>query len=619
MKRHWLTCFLLCALTLLVYAQTLTFGFVVLDDPVWVAGNPFVYTGLSGRNVSWAFSRNTMNLCQNWVPFTFLSFMLDAQLYGGAAGGFHLTNVLLHCANALLLYAALYQMTRHAVNCAIVAALFAIHPLHVESVAWVTGRKDVLSLFFGLLAIWSYACYADGRKTKYYLASIVLYLCSLLAKQTLVTLPFLLLLLDFWPLERWTCNRHAVHSKSRGKHNTLAPCSSDDHGFHWLRLLREKIPFFVLSLLFCLLALVAQTKALSDQHSLPVRIARAPIAYVDYLAKAFSPSNMSVFYPHSERTVSVMNVGAAVLLLLTISALAVVLAKRAPYLFTGWFWFLGTFVPMIGIVQVGGQRIADRYTYVPLTGLFLLAIWLLDALVRGRLGRRYLLPAATAVSITALALVSWRQTSYWQDSVVLFEHGLSVTANNGFLHEILGVTLFEQGEEEESFAHFRKAARIEPNYRLYAKWGNCLNKAGRTDEAIQATSRALTISPDYAPAHYALGLIREDQGRLDLARGHYETALASDPLYAEAHYNLGTLLANEGRLAEAVDHFQQALTVNPMYAQAHNNLAAIFFAQHRLELARLHFEEALRIDPSLEQARRAVQALNGQRLKEGTP
>ncbi|WP_299460714.1 tetratricopeptide repeat protein [uncultured Gimesia sp.] len=604
MRPHLRNCLILCVLTLIVYAQTCSFGFVTIDDPSWIVNNSFVNSGVNSTNVRWAFSLNTVDELSNWMPLTFLSLMIDAQIFGMGGGGFHLTNVILHCVSALLLYAALVQMTGAATKSAIVAALFAVHPLHVESVAWVTERKDVLSLCFGHAAIWAYAIYATGSRKKYYLASVALFLCSLLSKQTLVTLPFLLLLLDYWPLRRTPALANA-HNAASGEEQSA--------GVSWRRLVIEKIPFLILTVLFCGLALFSQANPMefSEQFSMPHRVLNAVTSYTEYVGKMFWPAGLSVFYPH--RTISPLaGIFASVFLLLA-CVLAFLWRRRKPYVFTGWFWFLGTLIPVIGLVQIGMQRMADRYTYLPLTGLFLLVVWLVDDLVRGSTLRKWVLPLITVLSILLLALVAFRQTTLWGDNVALYAHGLAATEENGRMHQMLAVALWERKDMQDALRHFEESARLMPhNHIVYAKWGSLLREMGQTDEAIQKLMRAIEINPRNAPAYFTLGRIWESRGSLDKARELYEATLLHDPGFESAYYNLGLIHLKEGRQPEAIASFQRALAINPRHASAHNNLGVIYLFQQKFGQAKFHFEEALRIDPQLKQAKQGLEYMKSQ-------
>tara|TARA_R110002124_G_scaffold64711_8_gene176572 strand:- start:2694 stop:4523 length:1830 start_codon:yes stop_codon:yes gene_type:complete len=604
MRPHLRNSLILCVLTLSVYAQTFSFGFVTIDDPSWIVNNAFVNSGVNATNVRWAFSFNTVDALSNWMPLTFLSLMVDAQLFGMGGGGFHLTNVLLHCASVLFLYAALVQLTGATTKSAIVAALFAVHPLHVESVAWVTERKDVLSLCFGHAAIWAYALYVTGARMKYYLASVALFLCSLLSKQTLVTLPFLLLLLDYWPLYRTSALA-----------NPLAAAADEGpaRSVPWRRLIIEKIPFLILTVLFCGLALFSQANPMefSEQYSMPYRVLNAATAYTEYVGKTFWPAGLSVFYPH--RTISPLAGSFASLFLLLACGLALWWRRRRPYVFTGWFWFLGTLVPVIGLVQIGMQRMADRYTYLPLTGIFLLVVWLVDDLVRESTLRKLVLPLITALSILLLTLTAFQQTALWGDNVALYSHGLAVTEENGRMHQMLAVALWERKDLQASLRHFEASARLLPqNHIVYEKWGSLLREMGQNDEAVQKLQRSIEINPQYAPAYFTLGRIWESRGDLDKARELYEATLQHDPGFDSAWYNLGLIDLKAGRQPEAIAAFQRALAINPRHASAHNNLGVIYLYQQNFGQAKNHFEEALRIDPELKQAKQGLEYMRSQ-------
>lgn len=610
-RRHVFVCILICMLVFLIYGQTLSFGFVILDDLTYVAENPFVNTGVTGRNVMAAFSSEVVSSKGNWIPLVWLSLMLDVEMYGDWAGGFHLTNVILHCANALLLYAGLLSMTRRWVESAISAILFAVHPLHVESVAWVAERKDVLSTFFGFAAIWTYGLYATRSRSVYYLISMAAFVCSLLAKQTFVTLPFLLLLLDFWPLGR--CFRKDLRrSRPSDVNKGVLPSMNDtdtNTNRHETkrRVLYEKIPYLVLSLISCGIVLVAQTHTMMQGVTLSSRVGNAIISCARYAAKTIWPMDMSVFYPHPRNDIEPIALGIGLAFVIGASVAAIVVARRVPYAFTGWFWFLGTLVPMIGVIQVGRQQMADRYAYLPINGLFLVLVWSLSGL-RSRLAlRRSIVPAFAVLVISAWTLIAWRQTSHWRSSVSLFEHGLSVTSSNGPLHAWFAPALFADGRTAEAFAHFQRAAELDPlDHILFEKWGTCLRKIGRTDEAMEKYRQSLNNNPRHAPAHIGLGLLYERKGNMEPATNHFRAAVSSDPTSTIAHYNLGRQLLTAGRLTEAMTHFQTAIQFNPDYAMAHSNLGLTFYVQGRLEAAADSFRTAVRIDPSLQQARAAL-------------
>ncbi|HIK91894.1 MAG TPA: tetratricopeptide repeat protein [Planctomycetes bacterium] len=611
-RRHVFVCVLICTLVFLIYGQTLSFDFVSLDDLTYVTENPFVNTGITVRNSLAAFSFDGVSSKGNWIPLVWLSLMLDVEMWGDWAGGFHLTNIILHCANALLLYGGLLSLTRCRSESAVVAILFAIHPLHVESVAWVAERKDVLCTFFGFAAIWAYGLYGTRSWSGYYVISVSAFVCSLLAKQTFVTLPFLLLLLDFWPLGRCFRNDPRRNRPSDGEADVSA-VTGDANSIRRVparRVLLEKIPYLVLSLIFCGIVLVAQTHSMTQEVTLRSRVGNAAISYVRYVTKTVWPTDMSVFYPHPASEIEPLALWAATTFVVGASVAAVFVARRVPYVFTGWFWFLGTLVPMIGFVQVGRQQMADRYAYLPTSGLFVVIVWSLSGLHKRLTVRKSIVPVATLLVIAVWSLIAWRQASYWRSNVSLFEHGLSVTENNGQLHEWLAQALFADGRTAEAFAHFQRAAVLVPlDHILFEKWGACLSEAGRSDEAMEKFHQSLNNNPRHAPSHIGLGLLYERKGYRDPATDHFRAALSFDPRSSVAYYNLGRQLLIVGRLTEATTHFRSAIEFNPDYAMAHSNLGLAFYAQGRLEAAADSFRTAIRIDPSLEQAKAALTAI----------
>jgi protein O-mannosyl-transferase len=611
-RRHIFVCALICALVFLIYGQTLSFGFVSLDDLTYVTENPFVNTGVTLRNAMAAFSIEGVSSKGNWIPLVWLSLMLDVEMYGDWAGGFHLTNVIVHCVNAFLLYAGLMSMTRRWGESAAVAILFAVHPLHVESVAWVAERKDVLSTFFGFAAIWAYGLYATRSRFAYYLISMTAFVCSLLSKQTFVTLPFLLLLLDYWPLGRWF--RNDLRNSKPSDVDTDMSASVNDAG---RRVLYEKIPYLVFALIFCGIVLIAQTHSMTQEATLSSRVGNAVISYFRYAAKTIWPTDMSVFYPHPTNDIEPLALGIAATFVIGASVAAIVAARRAPYVFTGWFWFLGTLVPMIGVIQVGRQQMADRYAYLPINGLFVVLVWTLSDLLSRLSLKKSIAHAFAVLVVTASTLIAWRQTSHWHSNVALFEHGLSVTNSNGQLHEWLAQALFADGETEKAFAHFQRAAVLVPlDHIVFEKWGMCLSEDGRIDEAIEKYHRSLTNNPRHAPAHVGLGLLYERNGYVGQAMDHFRAAVSSDPTSSVAHYNLGRQLLIAGRLIEAITHFQHAIDLNPDYAMAHSNLGLAFYTQGRLELAAHSFRTAIRVDPSLTQASAALTAIEAEAGKQ---
>ncbi|MBW2174431.1 MAG: tetratricopeptide repeat protein [Deltaproteobacteria bacterium] len=533
-RSELLVSIVLIAVTLVAFWEVPRHDFVNYDDNLYVTDNRQVQDGLTGKGVLWAF---TATHASNWHPLTWLSHMLDCQIFGLKPFGHHLTSIVLHVGNVLLLFLVFRQMTGALWQCLFVSALFAVHPLHVESVAWVSERKDVLSTFFWILTMWAYIRYVECPKLSRYLLALLTFSMGLLSKPMLVTLPFVLLLLDYWPLKRLT----KASSKDAARRQIPQPRNLNQMSYS-LRLVREKIPFFVLSGASCVVTFFAQQHggSVSSPDLIPIgtRIANGLISYVVYIEKTMWPINLAAIYPFAW-DLPLWQVAAAGLFLICMSILVIRQRKRLPYLPVGWFWYLGTLVPVIGLVQVGPQAMADRYTYIPHIGLFLmLAWWCADLSKRWRY-QKVLLGMSTSLILVGLTITTRVQASHWKNSITLFEHTSSITASNALAHYNLGTALGEAGQMEKAIFHLSKAVRIRPHY---------------------------------GQAHYNLGLCLSKQGRLELAVSHYRKALKIMPDDEKAHNNLGTLLAQQGRLDEAIDHFSEALRIRPDFAEAQNNL-----------------------------------------------
>ena len=573
----------LVLLTLAVYGQVGGHRFINYDDPAYVTTNPMVTGGLSPAAARWAFT--TFHEA-NWHPLTWLSHQLDVQLFGLAPRGHHLHSVLLHLANVLLLFLFLIRATGAVGRSAFVAALFAVHPLRVESVAWVAERKDVLATLFGLLTLLAYERSIQHRAAVPYLAALAFFALGLMAKPMLVTLPFLLLLLDLWPFGRW--------QPGSGQ---LRP------------LLVEKLPFFLLTAVSAVVTYLAQATggAVSSLESLPflARLGNAVISYARYLGKFLVPTGLSVYYPLylPQPTWQIVPAG---LLLLAVTLLVIRPARHSPALAVGWFWYLGMLVPVIGLVQVGTQALADRYAYLPTVGLALMLAWGVPELLNGRRGQRAITAAGVA-GVVVLALLAWRQAGFWRDSRTLFSHAIAVTENNylaelnlgnalqderryaeaiphynrslqlkpaqALAHNNLGISLEETDQLDRALRHYRAALDINPRFvEGYYNLASALARLGRADEALAANAEALRLAPDSAQPFNSRGYVLLKLGRPAEAIPDLEQALRLWPAYPAAHFNLGLALASQRRFREAVDHFAATLAVDPNFPGARHNL-----------------------------------------------
>ncbi len=575
-------CFLLALMVGGVFGQTLRHEFVNYDDGRYVYNNPVISKGLTLEGARWAITHPHGG---NWHPLTSLSHMLDCQLYGLNPAGHHGTNVLLHMATVILFFLVLRQMTGSLWRSAFVAAVFAIHPLRVESVAWISERKDVLSGFFFMLTLDAYLRYVRrpfsiGR----YTAVAGFFTLGLMSKSMLVTLPFVLLLLDFWPLKRF----QTLETKK-----TIG------------RLVLEKIPLLLLSAVFCGITVWAQRGAILPDQALavPWRFGNALYSYATYIKQMILPVRLAPFYPHQGISLSLWGIGASVALLVGISWGVYAGRKKYPYLITGWCWYLGMLVPVIGIMQVGLQAHADRYTYLPQIGLLIMAVWLAADWCAALRHRRAALSAAAAVLLAVLVMAAHRQTQYWRDSFSLWTHTLACTDRNDLAHYNLGGVFDQRGEFDKAISHVEEGLRIRPDdARGYCNLGALFTKQGQFQKARSCLEKALKINPELADAHYNLGAVFDQRGQFDKAIPHFEKALEIDPDFAEAHSALGALFFKQGRFEKAVSHFEEALRIRPNDAGVSCKLAALFVRQNNFAAAVRQYGQALRINPDLVEA-----------------
>jgi tetratricopeptide (TPR) repeat protein len=592
-SRHvFLVSLVLVLVTVTAYLQVKDCNFVSLDDNEYITENSHVLTGLTSENVRWAF---TAIHAGNWHPLTWISHMLDCQMFGLKPGLHHLVNLFFHMANTLLLFLVFRRMTKDLWQSAFVAAVFAIHPLHVESVAWVTERKDVLSTFFWMLSMGAYVFYVEKRELKRYILVLFFFALGLMAKPMLVTLPFVLLLLDFWPLHRLQTEMVSVSEhkqpdkpskprlkKKERRKSAIRTEHPNKAGIQTRQqtplapLILEKIPFFVLSLSSSVITYMAQQKGGSvgslQSYPLPARIANALVSYCAYIWKTIWPENLAVLYPHPD-TLPASEVLGAVLILSIVTLTIVCKARCHPYLATGWLWYLGTLVPVIGLVQVGLQSMADRYMYVPLIGLSITVAWGVPDLLKKWRHRNAAIAAPAFIILSSFSFVTWKQVQYWQNSITLFTHTLTVTTNNPLILSNMGNALEEEGRIDEAIAYYARSLLVDPNMAdSYNNMGTALTKLGRFDEAITNFFKALRVNPRHAAAHTNLGTVMALQGKLDEAIYHLRESIRIKPDYAKAYNNLGNALLLQRKIDQATDSYREALRLNPDYTTARENL-----------------------------------------------
>ncbi len=566
---------LVAAVALTTFWPVVRNGFAGYDDNEYVTENPHVRTGLSWENARWAFTAIHSN---NWHPLTWISHQLDSAAFGMNPAGHHAVNLALHVANTVLLFWWLSGLTGAPGRSAFVAAVFAAHPLHVESVAWIAERKDVLSTFFGLLALLSW-----GPGVRRRAATAAFFALSLLAKPMLVTLPLLLVLVDWWPGKRGA------------------------------RIL-DKLPLFALSALSAAATLWAQRQggavAAVDQLPVGLRLSNAVVAYVRYLGKTVWPADLAVFYPFPSNGIPGWQVAACAVALAAVSALAFVWRERRPWLAVGWCWYVVTLLPVIGIVQVGMQSMADRYMYVPIVGLLIMAAWELEPV----------LPVAGPAVVAACAVLSWRQIPVWKDGLTLFTHAAAVTRDNFVAHDNLGVELDRRGRTEEAIAHYRETLRIKPGDRIGAgnlaqalfEKGERLFNEGKKGEAFSVLQEGLRLRPN-AAARTNVALILLERQQVAPAIAQFREALAADPSIVRAHVGLGVALATAGQDAEARRSFESAVRLDPSNVEARFDLAMVSAAMGDRTTAVRELSEVLRLRPDYPSAREALGALTAGR------
>ena len=573
-----LICAGLALATVIAYEHLYHSDFVDYDDDMYVTENPHVKNGITGESISWAF---TTGHAYNWHPLTWLSHMLDCQLFGTRPGWHHLTNLLLHIINTLLLFSVLKRMTGALLASGFVAAVFALHPLHVESVAWISERKDVLSTLFWLLTMAAYLWYVRRPGLSRYLLTLLCFALGLMAKPMLVTLPFVLLLLDYWPLGRFQLEQTAKDAEPQGRKSANASSK-------WrvvYQLVWEKMPLLALAAISSIVTFIVQRSGgalvQTGTLSLDVRIANSLVSYLRYVTKMICPSRLAVFYPY--HSLSLLLAIACFVILVAVTVAVIYVGRRRQYLPVGWFWYVGTMVPVIGLVQVGSQSIADRYTYVPLIGLFIIIAWGASELSTRWRYQKIVLGICSATVLTILLISTRMQVSHWQNSFTLFEHTLAVTEGNSITHNHYGAFLLEQGRFDQALTQFNEALRISPGFHEARKnRGSALLDKGKFDEAIATFNELLRAAPDWPNAHYWLGVAYGRKGAYERAIKPFKEALRLSPDWPEAYNDLALVYLLLGRYDLAIENYKQALWLKPDYPQAINNLKIAITKQRQL-------------------------------------
>jgi protein O-mannosyl-transferase len=590
---------LLAAATLLAYEPILQSEFITYDDGSYITQNPPVLSGINGTSMAWAF---TAFHSGNWHPVTWISHMVDCQLFGVNPAGHHLMNLLLHIANSLLLFLVFQRMTRAVWPSAFIAAVFALHPLHVQSVAWAAERKDVLSTLFWLLTIWAYVRYVERPEAKRYLLGLLCFALGLMSKPMLVTLPFVLLLMDYWPLGRIRPRalhtaEHAGKKSGREQRPKILSLASA---------VKEKLPFAALAAASSVVTFIAQRQggAVAAVETLPfnLRVANALVSYVAYIGKTLWPSDLAFFYPHPGEHLPLWQAALAGFLLAGATFAAVRFARNRPSIAVGWLWYIGTLAPVIGIVQVGLQAMADRYMYVPMIGLSLILAW---GPFDMKAISHSLLRIVAIILVAGMGASTFVQAGYWHDSATLYLHAIDVTEHNWVAHTNLAVVLAGQGNIDGAIAEYREALQIKPDYaEAQRHLAFHLANQGHTEEAIEHLNEALRIQPD-PEAHNNLGGLLARQGKVGEAIHHYEEALKLDPTYVEAHFNLAFFLSREGHPKESLEHYSEAVRIKPDYADARLNLGNLLIALARTDEGIAQYALLARYNPNYEKGQLA--------------
>ena len=600
-KYTYLIAIFLIVASCIAYGRILGNGFVSIDDAAYITENNHIKSGINPESITWAFSAV---VSANWHPLTLLSHMLDWSIFGANASGHHLMNLLLHIGSVLFLFFFLNRATKSLWPSAFAAALFALHPLRVESVAWAAERKDVLSMFFGLASMYAYACYAECSKLSRYFVCLLLFACSLMAKPMLVTLPFVLLLLDYWPLERWQKASPPVHAPvvvnkkaGRGKNKQRTAASIKEEKLSTPlpnrspiigALVWEKAPFIFLTIVSSIVTLWAQNKGAAvvaiEKISFPLRVTNAIISYVSYLGKIFWPVDLALFYPY-EYSFPLWQILLSCFILIGITSVVIYAVRKLPFLFVGWFWYLGTLVPVIGLVQVGMQAMADRYSYLPSIGIAVMLAWGIPLLFNSAYMRKKILfPAAIAI-LAILAVLIWQQCGYWKNGIELSNHALQVTKANYVAHNNRGAAYVELGQYQLAIEDFNKAIDLKQDYtEAYYNRGTVYFNLGQYQPAIEDFNKTIGLQQDLTEAYNNRGLAYANLGQFQLALDDYNKAIGLEQDYTTAYYNRGIAYANLGQFQPAIEDYNKAIGLKQDYADAYSKRGLAYLSQGNNEL-----------------------------------
>jgi len=590
--KHFSIGALIILLTIIVYWQVGSHEFINFDDDIYVYENAHVKNGITIEGVKWSFSLPEEKRHAYWHPITWISHMLDVQLYGLHSGFHHLTNLFLHVLNSILLFFMLYKMTSDLWKCAFVAALFALHPINVDSVAWLAERKNVLSSFFWMITITAYIYYAERPDIKKYLLMCILFVSGLLAKPMIITLPFVLLLLDYWPLGRI----RFFFGKEKSMVNTTKNVTV-------YRLIMEKVPLLILSLgsvytvTFSLRHI--ENITINGSTTIYLRLQNALVSYIKYIWKMLFPRDFTIFYPYPE-FISFWKVLGAIAVILLITFLALNYSRKYAFFIVGWFWYLGTLVPVLGLIQSGlWPEIADRWAYIPLIGLYIVIAWGVPALLPEIRYKDSILKLLGFGVIVSLMILTKVQVGYWRNNFTLYEHALKINTENFVAHGNLGYAFHEQGEIDKAIMHYEKSLRINPQLAsIQTKLGSAYNKKGRIEDAIERLNVALIIDPDFIKAHNELASLLLDQGFIDEAIDHFLKVQNIMPHRKESYQNLAAAYLKKGKQDETIKNLSEVLRIDPNDSEAYNHLGTIYLIQGDLEGAVSNFINSLRIEPS---------------------